>query len=412
MARTRRKPSPATEVLTAGFDPALSVGSVRPAVFRSSTYVFRSPESAERAFAVSGGRAERRPGEDVDLIYSRMSHPNAEILEEQILPLEPEGRAAAVFNSGLSALGAAFFRYLRPGDTLLYTEPIYGGTSHLIHDLLVPFGVRVATVPAADTEAMAAAIRTTPGLKFVLVETPANPNLTMADIAAAARAAGRRRDRPVVAVDNTFFGPVHQHPLALGADFSIYSATKFLAGFSDMIGGVVIGRDPAEVRAIKRVRSLLGTILQPDECWILGSRLATVALRMERQSENAERIVRGLRRNRRVAAIHYPTCFKDREQVRIYRSQCSAPGAIFSLEVKGGKKGAFDLLRHLRIVKSAVSLGGMESLSCHPASTTHSSMNPAQMRASGVTPGLVRFSVGLEDWRDLLDDIERALAGG
>lgn len=413
--RSRTIPAPgrpATEVLTAGFDPRLSVGSVRPAVFRSSTYVFRSPESAERAFAVSSGRADRRPGEDVDLIYSRMSHPNAEILEEQILPLEKGARAALVFNSGLSALATAFFRFLRPGDAILFTEPLYGGTLHMIHDLLVPFGVRAVPVQAGDTAGIAAAILATENLKFVLVETPANPTLTMADIASAVKAARRRKDRPVVAVDNTFMGPVFQHPLALGADLSIYSATKFLAGFSDMLGGVILGRDPEMVRSLKGVRSLLGTILQPDECWILGSRLATVALRMNKQSKNAERIVKGLRGNRRIDAIHYPTTARDPEQRRIYRAQCDFPGAIFSLEVKGGKKGAFDLLRNLRIIKSAVSLGGMESLACHPASTTHSSMTAEEMKASGVSPGLVRFSVGLEDWRDLLGDIERALAAG
>ena len=415
MPRNRRSLAPvtgrpATEVLTAGFDPSLSVGSVRPAVFRSSTYVFRSPESAERAFALMSGRAVRRPGEDVDLIYSRMSHPNSEILEEQILPLEKGARAALVFNSGLSALAAAFFRFLRPGDAVLFTEPLYGGTLHMIHDLLVPFGVRAVPVPAADTEGMAAAIRSTENLKFVLVETPANPTLIMADIAAAVRAARRRKDRPVVAVDNTFLGPVFQHPLALGADLSIYSATKFLAGFSDMLGGVVLGRDPEMVRSLKGVRSLMGTILQPDECWILGSRLATVALRMNKQSKDAERIVKALRGNRRIERIHYTTTSRDPEQRRIYRAQCDFPGSIFSLEVKGGKRGAFDLLRHLKIIKSAVSLGGMESLACHPASTTHSAMTAAEMAASGVSPGLVRFSVGLEDWRDLVDDIERALA--
>jgi methionine-gamma-lyase len=408
--RPPRPGRPATQVLTRGFDPFLSVGSVRPAVFRSSTYVFRSPESAERAFAIALGRERAAPGEDVDLIYARISHPNAEILEDQLLPLEPGGKAAAVFNTGLSALGAAFLRLLRPGDALLFTEPLYGGTLLLIHELLVPLGVRAIPVAAGDTRAMTAAIRSTKGLKLVLVETPANPTLLMTDIAAAVRAAAARRDRPVVAVDNTFMGPVFQHPLALGADLSIYSATKFLAGFSDMLGGVVIGRDPDLVRELRGMRAMLGTILQPDECWILGTRLATVVLRMNRQSKNAARIVEGLRGNPGIARIHYPTCIGDREQRRIYEAQCDFPGSIFSLEVKRGKRAAFDVLRNLRIVKSAVSLGGMESLACHPASTTHSEMDAEEMRTFGVTPDMIRFSVGLEDWRDLLEDVERALA--
>jgi cystathionine beta-lyase/cystathionine gamma-synthase len=230
--RTRRPPDhPETEVLTAGFDPRLSVGSVRPAVFRSSTYVFRSPESAERAFDIAHGRSARRPGEDVDLIYSRISHPNAEILEEQLLPLEKGAGAAAVFNTGLSALGACFFRYLRPGDALLFTEPLYGGTLHLIHDLLAPLGIRIVPVAAGDTAGMTAAILATERLKLVLVETPANPTLTMADIGAAVRAARRRKERPVVAVDNTFLGPVFS-PSTRPRSSSPASATCWVASSS------------------------------------------------------------------------------------------------------------------------------------------------------------------------------------
>ena len=413
--RKERKPSyivrPDTEVLTRGFDPRLSVGSARPAVFRSSTYVFRSPESAERAFAIALGKVDAEPGEDVDLIYARLSHPNAEILEDQVVPLEPGGVAAAVFNSGLSAISTMFFTLLRPGASLLYTEPIYGGTNHLIHEMLVPFGVKAIPVPAGHTGALTDAVLSVKDLRLVLVETPANPTLTMTDIAAAVRAAARREDHPLVAVDNTFLGPVFQHPLALGADLSVYSATKYLAGFSDMLGGVVIGRDATVIRDLRGTRAMLGTILQADECWLLNSRLATVSLRMNRQSKNAQRIVDGLAGETRIERLHYPTCLRDREQKRIYEAQCDYPGAIFSLELRGGKKAAFQFLRGLKVVKSAVSLGGVESLACHPASTTHSEMEPAELEKSGVTPGLVRISVGIEDWRDLLEDVRQALAG-
>jgi cystathionine beta-lyase/cystathionine gamma-synthase len=413
--RNRRSPKPPyivrpdTQVLTRGFDPRLSVGSARPAVFRSSTYVFRSPESAERAFAIALGRVDPKPGEDVDLIYSRLSHPNAEILEDQVVPLEPGATAAAVFNSGLSALATTFFAFLRPGSALVYTEPLYGGTHHLIHEVLVPFGVKAVPVPAGDTGAMTDAIRSAKDLRIVLVETPANPTLTMSDIAAAARAAARRDERPLVAVDNTFMGPVFQHPLSLGADLSVYSATKYLAGFSDILGGLVIGRDAAVIRVIRGVRAMLGTILQPDECWILDSRLPTVSLRMNRQSKNAQRIVEGLKGNPRIERIHYPTCIEDRDQRRIYEAQCEFPGAIFSLEIRGGKRAAFDFLRGLKVIKSAVSLGGVESLACHPASTTHSEETARELAKGGVSPGLVRISVGVEDWRDLLEDVQQAL---
>jgi len=398
-------------VLTRGFDPRLSVGSARPAVFRSSTFVFRTPESAERAFAVALGREAPVPGEDVDLIYSRLSHPNAEILEDQLLPLEPEGRAAAVFNAGLAAIGTLFLTFLRPGDSLVFTEPVYGGTHHLVRELLIPLGVHAVPVPAGDGKALEAALASAPGVRMVFIETPANPTLVMTDVAAAVRAARARKEPPLVVVDNTFMGPAFQHPLALGADLSVYSATKYLAGHSDMLGGVLIGRDPEVIRHVTGVRAMLGTILQPDECWLLDGRIATVVLRMNRQSKSAERIVEGLRGHRRIARLHYPTRFTDREQRRIYRAQCAFPGAIFSMELEGGKRAAFDFIRGLEILRNAVSLGGVESLCCHPASTTHSEMGPEDQRKSGVVPSLVRISVGLEDWRDLLEDLKRALDG-
>jgi methionine-gamma-lyase len=401
---------PNTAVLVRGFDPSLSVGSVRPAVFRASTFVFSSPEAAERAFAIAGGRARREPGEDVELIYSRMNHPNAEILEDHLVPMEPGARAAAAFNSGMAAIATLFFALCRPGDAVVFTEPLYGKTHHMLRGLLGPFGVRSVGVPAGDAAAMEAAVRDTEGLRVVLLETPANPTLRMVDIAHAVRCARSRGPRVLVAVDNTFLGPVFQHPIALGADLAVYSATKFLAGFSDMLGGVLLGSDPEILRALRGMRSMLGTILQADECWLLDSRLPTVGLRMERQAERAERLVGALRRHPRVERIHYPTLFRDREQSRIFRTQCSGAGSLFSLELKGGRTAAFRFLRRLRVVKTAVSLGGMESLACHPASTTHSDLSRGELARSGVTDSLVRVSIGMEDEADLVRDFERALA--
>lgn len=403
---------PETAILTRGFDPKLSVGSARPAVFRSSTYVFRSPESAERAFAIALGRETAEPGEDVDLIYARLSHPNAEILEDQIIPLEPGARSAAVFNTGMAAISTIFLTLCPPESAVVYTVPAYGGTHHLLHQLLGPRGVRPVGVPAGDQQALEKALEATPGLSVVFLETPANPTLRMTDIAAAAAAAARRADPPVVVVDNTFLGPVFQHPLRLGADLCVYSATKYLAGFSDMLGGVVLGRRRELVNRLRGTRALLGNILQPDECWLLDSRLATVSLRMNQQSKSAARIVDTLTGHPSVARIHYPTRFEDPEQRRVFLAQCESSGAIFSLELYGGKAAAFEFLRRLRIVRNAVSLGGMESLACHPATTTHSEMSPDELRAAGVGEGLVRLSVGLEDWRDLLHDIEQALGDG
>ncbi len=400
---------PPTAVLTRGFDPRLSVGSARPAVFRSSTYVFSTPEAAERAFDIALGKARPGDGESVDLIYSRLSHPNAEILEDQIVPLEAGAESAAVFNSGMAAISTVFLSLCPPGSSFVYSTPLYGGTQHLIHQLLEPLGLHGIPVMAGDTAAFRKAIAEARGLRLVFLETPANPTLRMTDIADAARAARAHPDRPVTAVDNTFLGPTFQHPLELGADLAVYSATKYLSGFSDMLGGVVLGKDRELLAQLRGLRAILGNILQPDECWLLDGRLPTVGLRMNRQSKNAQRIAESLARHPAIERLHYPSLFSEPEQVRVRDAQCSYPGGIFSFEMRGGKKAAFDFLRKLRIAKDAVSLGGVESLACHPATTTHSELSDEEKARYGVSEALVRVSVGIEDWRDLLAEFQAAL---
>jgi cystathionine beta-lyase/cystathionine gamma-synthase len=401
---------PRTAVLTRGFDPSLSVGSARPAVFRSSTYVFASPEAAERAFAMTSGKIQSPDSTRPDLIYSRISHPNAEILEDQIVPLEPGAMAAAVFNSGMAAIMTAFFTFGRHHGTIVYTTPLYGGTTGLIHQFLEPFGMQGVAVASGDAAGLDRAISKAHNCCIVYLETPANPTLIMTDIERAAEAAARHPDRPVVMVDNTFLGPAFQHPLLLGADVVLYSATKYLSGFSDMLAGVALARNLDVIQTIRARRVMFGNILQPDECWMLDGRLPTVALRMNRQSKNAQRLAESLQGHKRLARILYPTLFEDPEQIRIFRKQCAYPGAIFSMEFKGGKPAAFEFLRHLRIARNAVSLGGVETLTCHPKTTTHSGMSTQELAESRVTDGLVRVSVGIEDWRDLLADFEQALA--
>lgn len=400
---------PNTAVLTRGFDPRLSVGSARPAVFRSSTYVFSSPEAAERAFAIAVGKVQPQAGEDVDLIYSRLSHPNAEILEDQIVPLEPGASAAAVFNSGMAAISTLFLTFCRPGTSCVHTMPVYGGTHHLMQQILEPLGIRCVGVPAGDGEALKRAVATTPNLRLVFVETPANPTLRMSDIAGAWAAGQTLPEPPLLAVDNTFLGPAFQHPLTLRADLAVYSATKYLSGFSDMLGGVVLGRDPELIARLRGTRAILGNILQPDECWLLDGRLPTVGLRMNRQSKNAQRIAEALAVHPKVKKLYYPTLFDEPEQMRIRDAQCRYPGGIFSISIRGGKPAAFNFLRNLQIAKDAVSLGGVESLACHPASTTHSEMSEEHLTAAGIDDDLVRISVGIEDWRDLLQDFRGAL---
>jgi cystathionine beta-lyase/cystathionine gamma-synthase len=255
------------------------------------------------------------------------------------------------------------------------------------------------------------AIQHTKNLKLVFIETPANPTLVMCDIGAAVAAVKGLTSPtpPLVIVDNTFLGPAFQHPLSLGADAVVYSATKYLAGHSDILAGVVLSADPDFIASLRGMRAIVGNILQPDECWILNSRLPTVELRMTRQSKNAQRIVEGLVGHPRIEKIHYPTLFTDPEQRRIRDAQCDFPGGVFALELRGGKQAAFDFLRRLKITKNAVSLGGVESLACHPATTTHSEMSEDELAAAGISDALVRISVGVEDRRDLLKEFSEAL---
>lgn len=385
------------------------MGSARPAVFRSSTYVFSSPEAAERAFSIALGRSRPAEDESVDLIYSRLSHPNAEILEDQIVPLEPGAQAAGVFNSGLAAISTLFLTLCRPGRGFVYTAPVYGGTHHLIHQLLEPLGMEAIRVAAGDTVGLAAAIAGAREVDLVFVETPANPTLRMTDLAAAARAVRAHPDRPLLVVDNTFLGPAFQHPLALGADLTVYSATKYLSGHSDMLGGVILSGDPELLEQLRGTRAILGNILQPDECWMLDGRLPAAELRMNRQSKNAQRIADGLAGHEKLSRVVYPSHFEDAEQIRIRDAQCRFPGAIVTLELSGGKRAAFDFLRGLRIARNAVSLGGVETLACHPATTTHSELSNPERAELGIGDDLVRLSIGVEDWRDLLNDFRRAL---
>jgi cystathionine beta-lyase/cystathionine gamma-synthase len=400
---------PPTAVLTRGFDPRLSVGSARPAVFRSSTYVFSTPESAERAFAIALGKTHPAEDENVDLIYARLSHPNAEILEDQIVPLEPGARSAAVFNSGLAAISTLFLTFCQPGSTLIYTVPLYGGSVHLIHQILEPLGIHAIPVQSGSGPALQRAVQDAANLRMVYIETPANPTLIMTDIGAAGAEAHGHPNNPIVVVDNTFMGPAFQHPLIRQADLVVYSGTKFLSGFSDMLAGVVLGRDADLIAHLRGTRAILGNILQPDECWMLNTRLPLVPLRMNQQSKNTQRIAENLATHPKIIQMYYPMLFRDSEQIRIRDAQCSEPGSIITLEIQGGKRAAFDFLRHLKIAKNAVSLGGVETLACHPATTTHSEMSEEDLKAAGITDAMVRISVGVEDWRDLLYDFRQAL---
>jgi len=402
---------PETAAISGGFDPALSVMAVRPPIYPVSTFCFRSAAEAQRFFDLALGREKAPSGATQDLSYARLNNPNAEMFEDLLVPLERGAAAAASFASGMSAITTAFLAFLRPGDVILHSSPVYGGTAHVLQQMLPPFGIHARGVEAGSTAALAAAAEEIgDALALIYIETPANPTLRMTDIAAAAELARRcsRKRRVLLAVDNTFLGPVFQSPLEHGADLVLYSATKFIGGHSDLVAGAALAREAALVEKMKEVRSFFGTICEPFTAWLLERSLATIYTRMVKQSKNAARVAQRLHGHPKIRRVHYPALFEG-EQRRIYEAQCKAPGALIALEVEGGRAGAFRFLDALRIARLAVSLGAVESLATHPRTTISSEMDPDEMDRAGITEGLVRFSTGVEYWRDIADDLEQAL---
>lgn len=407
---------PETLMLGYGYDPALSEGSVKPPVFLTSTFCFPSADAGREFFDIAAGRTTGKNDSDGGLVYSRFNHPNAQIVEERLALFE-DADAGAVFSSGMAAISTTFLAHCRPGDIILHSLPLYGGTDTLINRVLPNFGIRA--MPIADPNdpgIMRAALREAEAagrLAMIYLETPSNPLATLADIGLASDMAGesaaRQKHRPLVVVDNTLLGPVFQNALAAGADLSIYSLTKYVGGHSDLIAGGVLGRREP-MTPVRMLRSLLGGNLDPHSCWMLSRSLETVSLRMHRAADNALTIANWLVAHQDVQAVHFPALAREGSvQHRIYRKQCKGAGSLMSFDV-GTRERAFRMLDRLRIVKLAVSLGGTESLACHPATTVQSGVPVAARLAMGVTDGLIRLSVGIEHEADLLADLQQALA--
>lgn len=407
---------PETLMLGYGYDPALSEGSVKPPVFLTSTFCFPSADAGREFFDIAAGRTTGKNDSDGGLVYSRFNHPNAQIVEERLALFE-EADAGAVFSSGMAAISTTFLAHCRPGDVILHSLPLYGGTDSLINKIMPNFGIRAMPLadpndPAAMRKALAEA-ETMGRVAMIYLETPSNPLATLKDIGLASDMAGecaaRQKHRPLVVVDNTLMGPVFQNAIACGADLSLYSLTKYVGGHSDLIAGGVIGTRQA-ITPVRMLRALLGGNLDPHSCWMLSRSLETVSLRMERAAENAMAIATWLTTQAGVEAVHFPALAPEGSvQHRIYRKQCKGAGSLMSFDV-GSREKAFRVLDRLRIVKLAVSLGGTESLVCHPATTVQSGVPVEARLAMGVTEGLIRLSVGIEHKADLLADLAQALA--
>lgn len=394
------------------YRPEWSEGAIKPPIFQTSTFVFRSAEEGKEFFQYAYGLAERDPARPMGLIYSRLNNPDLEIVEER-LNLWDRADSSAVFASGMAAISTTLLALVPCGQSVVFSRPVYGGTDYLLEHVLPDHEIITREFPAG-TEADVVeemieelADAGTP-CRMIFLETPANPTLTLTDIEEMAEVA--HRHDALCAVDNTFLGPLYQQPIALGADLVLYSATKFLGGHSDLVAGVALGRKDL-IEQVKALRTILGNMLEPFSAWLLLRSLETAKLRMTCSRKNAEKIVPWLARHPKVQRVYFPGHDVDERQREIYDKQCTGPGALLAFELKDpSEEAAFRCINATKMIQLAVSLGANESLVEHPASMTHSDVPPEEQKAIGIHPGLIRISVGIEHPNDLIKDLEQALA--
>lgn len=407
--------APESMMMSYGYKPELSEGAIKPPIFQTSTFVFKTAEEGKAFFEVAYGLRNQDEGEEQGLIYSRINNPNLEILENRLC-LWDQADDCAVFESGMSAISTVLMEFLKPGDLLLYSSPVYGGTDHFINHLLPRIGVESVGIRAdhskQDIIEMLEATGKADKLAMIYLETPANPTNAVMDIAMCREIGDMYQSgekEVVLAVDNTYMGPIWCHPMEHGADLVIYSATKYIGGHSDLIAGAVLGR-AAHMQRVKVLRTFLGNMASPNTCWLLLRSLETLKVRMDKQMENAKAVAAAFKDHELITKVHYLDLLEPKSRsYDIYKRQYSSPGAMISIEVKGGEAEAFKFLNELKLFKLAVSLGGTESLAQHPCSMTHAGVDPVAKIQMGITDNLVRLSIGIENADDLIWDISQAL---
>jgi methionine-gamma-lyase len=402
---------PQSEMMRRGWDPADGLDSLKTPLFHTSTFVFESSAAAERLFAIVYGGETPEPDEDVGFIYTRMDHPNLAIVESR-LALWDGAEGALLFSSGTSAVFTTFLTHVKPGGLILHSTPLYGGTNTMLHKVLAPLGYELASFGPDASQAEIEEMIGDRRLAAVYVETPANPTNDVFDIDLAARitaGASTPERRVLTIVDNTFLGPYAQRPLEHGADLVVYSATKYFGGHDDLVAGVVTGAK-ALIEPLKTMRYRIGTTADPHTAWLLGRSLETYAIRVERQTDTASRVAGFLVTHPKVAGVRHLGLIEDDDpRADLAKRQWSSAGAMISFDVVGGKTEAFRFLDSMELIANTTSLGGTQSIACHPWTTTHSNVDSETKLRIGITDAMIRLSIGVESAEDIIADLDRAL---
>jgi methionine-gamma-lyase len=400
--KSNSKLSLETKAVHGAFNPEEHNYAIKMPLYACSTFKFPDAQTAKAYFEIAYGLDTASKDTDMGMIYSRIDNPNLSVFEKRMAMLD-NTEASAVFASGMAAIASTLLSFLRPGQTVLYSQPIYGGTHHFITAVLKEYGIHaVGFSPSDDFDTiqnnLAGALPS-----VIILENPANPTNAVFDLSIPRRFK-EYNPECVVIVDNTYMGPVWSRPLEKGADLVLYSATKFIGGHSDLLAGVVSG-SAEHIAQIKAMRSMLGTMASPEICAKLLRSLETLSLRMERQMFNAQKIAAYLHAHASVDKLIYPGI---EEEINPGWDQFSGTGTMISFYIKGGENEAFEFLDQLHIFQLAVSLGSTESLAQHPATMTHAAV-PAELKAEmGISSALIRLSVGVENFKDLIEDLDQA----
>ena len=382
-----------TAVIHSGYEAKNMSGSLATPLFQTSTFEFESAEQGERRFS----------GEEDGYIYSRIGNPTVRVLEKRIAELE-NGESGLAFSSGMGAISAILIALTKSNDHILCSSGLYGCTFGLLSMLREKFQVKFDFSLMDSKEEIRSRLK--PETKCIYVETPINPTMKIIDLQMVAEVA-KERNIPVV-VDNTFSSPYLQRPLDLGCDIVVHSATKYLNGHGDVIAGLAVGQKDFLDKVAKSTQKDIGGVIGPFEAWLLLRGMKTLPLRMDRHSDNAEKIVKNLKKHTKIKSVYYPFD-KENEDYDIAKKQMKRGGGVIAFEIDGTKETAQQFLNELNFLKVAVSLGDAETLIEHPATMTHAVIPEEERKAMGIRDKLIRLSVGLEAWEDIWEDLNQAL---